>query len=193
MYLYIDTTYCIRLGLLSKNLSWLDYEKVDSKKSSEKLHCSVDLMLKRQNLTIGQLDKVIYCAGPGSYTGMRVAEGFVNVLDWQGVDYYSFYHFQIPFLKGRSKGLWYAKAFKGEIFIYHWDAEVSDSVLIKEGELSSFLEKRNVSNKDLETIETTAKLIKDNPRDIFQKIIDSQSREELFYYRSIEKEFVRSK
>lgn len=196
MYLFIDTTENITIGLLDDELCWVEYQYLIAKKSSAEIHFLIYEILKNNNLKLSELTAVFYSAGPGSYTGMRVSEGITNVFSWQDIKVYSFYHFKIPSYTGIANGIWLAKAFKGEFFLYSWqgDNESKELVLEKEVEeklLNNGIYSGHIAYKDLQTV-LTCKLIEENPKQIFKTILDENLVEELFYYRPLEEEFKRN-
>lgn len=192
-YLYIDTTDFITIGLLDSEFKWLNYEFLESKKSSEVLHYKIFEMLNEKNLDIKNISGVIYAAGPGSYTGMRVSQGFVDILKLEGIPIYSFYHFEIPKMLNIKSGIWFSKAFKGETFQYSWSSEKSQIELIKTEE---FL-KLNLANPDLYSshfqenflVVETNKMLFESSHIIMKYLVENKMDKELYYYRELEDEF----
>lgn len=68
-------------------------------------------LLNAHGKEIWDIEKIYYCAGPGSYTGMRMTEGLVGVLSLEGMESHGFYSYEI----GQP---WIGRAFKGEYFIF---------------------------------------------------------------------------
>ena len=83
MYLFIDTTKDVTVGLVDNNFEWLEYEYFKDAKGSALIHKCIYEQLEKQNKTIDDLVGVLQVAGPGSYTGMRVSEGVSQIFDWQ--------------------------------------------------------------------------------------------------------------
>lgn len=196
--LYIDSSHSLTLGLLDKSFGWIDYCEFKEKKTSGILHIELLEMLKRNNFEIGQLTQVVEAAGPGSYTGMRVAEGLCQILEWQQRECRSFYHFEVPALCGIEQGVWIAKAFKGEVFCYHFDGEVNRIEFIREAELPDFTEQwQRQSLKvfghyedDLSVDkELTSALIQKSAQDFFKKVWERGERKGPYYFRALEQEF----
>ena len=107
MYLFIDTTQFITLGLLDSELNWVSFKLIEDKKSSATLHFLVDDLLSTKKIEFSELAGIIYMAGPGSYTGMRVSQGFVDICRLEGMPIYSLYHYQVPALSKKfDKGIW---------------------------------------------------------------------------------------
>ena len=116
MHLYIDTTDKITLGLLSDQWEWVEYFNDPKIVISTKLHSFIYKFLEKHQLAMTDISSFIYCAGPGSYTGMRVAEGIADLVRWEDIPIRNFYHYDIPRLLGVESGAWFSNAFKGEKF-----------------------------------------------------------------------------
>jgi tRNA threonylcarbamoyladenosine biosynthesis protein TsaB len=195
MHLFIDTSQNITIGLLNKDLTWVDYQYLISKKSSAELHYLIYGMLKKENIDVMDITGLIYCAGPGSYTGMRISEGLSNIFDWSSINVNSFYHFELPQICGIEAGVWASKAFKGEYFLYKWDKSSSDKTLIPESDLENQIGSHEIFFGHEPFMEKSGKLsmdlIKDNPEVIFKHVLDNDICEPLYYYRPLEQEFSR--
>ncbi|WP_417337330.1 hypothetical protein [Halobacteriovorax marinus] len=197
-YLFIDTSDHLVLGLLDENYRWLDFVETEDKKSSASIHSHVYSLLEKRNLKIKEVQGLFQVAGPGSYTGMRISEGMAQVLEWQDIPIYSFYHFSVPFILGIERGAWVSKAFKGEIFLYEWRGEKVEKSLHSEKDLGSLQEKLSPELGEFWThfdgvidqiSRSSAQLIKEKPEEVFSYVAESQLREKPFYYRSLENEF----
>ena len=197
-YLFVDTSDHLVLGLLDENFEWINFTETADKKSSASIHSKIYLLLEEHNLKIKDIKAMFQVAGPGSYTGMRISEGISQVLEWQKIPIYSFYHFVIPSILGEEKGAWISRAFKSEIFVYEWrDGKVSTSLrpesdLVKiQNELSSELGGfwTHFPESFPEIPKSTGLLIKENSKKLFTNVVASQMREKPFYYRSLENEF----
>jgi len=197
MHLFIDTTQDITIGLLDDKLSWMEYQSLGSKKSSAVLHHMIFSILKKHDLEISEIKSVLYSAGPGSYTGMRVSAGITDIFHWQNIKINSFYHFKIPSYVGVESGAWISKAFKGEYFIHDWEKAEGISRLVKEAELETAIEGKVLyaghDNYDQVDIQLTRDLIRNEPSKIFSRIIADNNYEELYYFRPLEDEYTRSK
>lgn len=74
------------------------YVNNDQKKHTDELLVTVDMMLKKSNITIDEIDNIGVCVGPGSFTGIRVAISIckglavgknINVVAIKNFDIYS--------------------------------------------------------------------------------------------------------
>lgn len=189
MYLFIDTTHNLSLGLLKESFSWLEFKKIETKKSSQLLHASVYDLLLKYDIELENLKAVIAVAGPGSYTGMRVSDGFTKVLAQEGMTNLSFYSYEVPRILGVGKGVFISKAFKGEFFVHQWGGG--------EEEEKRVVDIKNYKNKfdsiysfDSELGNTEIiNLIESKPEVLFKHIVENGVKRELLYYRSLEEEF----
>ncbi|OFZ63042.1 MAG: hypothetical protein A2328_06375 [Bdellovibrionales bacterium RIFOXYB2_FULL_36_6] len=204
-WLYTDTTNHVVLGILSEKLEWLEYLEIFNQKSTADLHFLINEMLIKHKLNFETLTGYLFAAGPGSYTGMRVSEGIAQVLEWQNINVYSFYHYEIPrIIEGSAAGIWFSDAFKGEYFLFNC---ITDEIELVSKEM--FITRIN----DLETnvythfkndhiyslvkspskIILTGERIKNIPQEIFSQIVSRKKRVEPLYYRSEDKEFIPAK
>ena len=185
--LFIDTTKFITIGLLDSEFKWLDYSRFDELKASAAVHFKIYEVLKRHDLQIEKLDQIIYMAGPGSYTGMRVSEGMADIFKMAKIPVYSFYHFQVPSMLNIECGVWKSDAFKNEVFLYRWSSENHSQKLIKkeEDDYSDYY----CSFNDIDTIGSTDLMIKDNSNTILKLVVEKKLKEKLYYYRSIDDEY----
>jgi tRNA threonylcarbamoyladenosine biosynthesis protein TsaB len=196
MYLFLDTTKDMTIGLLDESLTWLDYHYYPDAKSSATIHLHIHNILKKQNKEISDVKALFQLAGPGSYTGMRVSEGISQIFQWQNITTYSFYHFNIPAILGHNSGTWINNAFKGELFIYHWDTDGSKVELVAVSELHNVVLKNKVlytsfANEMFPEAILTKNLIFDNSPQLFNYLIKNTIRNPIYYYRSIEEEYRR--
>ncbi len=205
MYLYIDTTDHIIVGLLSDEFQWLEYHEEKSiKRSSNELHHTIYKILEKHELKFSKLRGFLFAAGPGSYTGMRLSEGIAQICEWQGIRVNSFYHVDVPHLLKSEEGVWFSKAFKGEYFFYEWKrASENKSRLLNEEDFiqelkkfdganiyTNFEDKKLLQNLDIDIgITSTAHDIRKFPRKFFQEVVDGNLRFPPLYYRSEESEF----
>jgi len=197
MNLFIDTTSNLKIGILDSNCHWVHFENLDVKKPSEVIHKIIYDSLENKKLKIADIKKILTCAGPGSYTGMRLSEGIVQVLELNGSKACTFFHFEIPLLQGVENYIWVATAFKGEYFIYHYDNGVIQKHLKVLNELPQFLQQFSHLKKYSLTEDVnlgsefipTSKLIVDNPEKYLPEVLRREHREPAYYYRTVEEEF----
>ncbi len=203
-WLYTDTTSHVILGILSEKLEWLEYTEITNKKSTSDLHFLIHQMLESHKLNFEILEGYLFAAGPGSYTGMRVSEGIAQVLEWQNINVYSFYHYELSKITGTSSGIWFSEAFKGEYFLFNCETEEIELV-----NKEIFLTRVNDSKIDICThfknetiysliqsphkIKLTGEWIQKNPKNIFSYIISRKQRVAPLYYRNEDKEFIPAK
>lgn len=192
MYLFLDSTFNLVLGVFTQKGHWLQYKALETKKSSQIIHKEIFDLLTSVNLSLRDLDGVVYIAGPGSYTGMRVSEGIINILEMEGISIFSFYHYEVPQILKISNGAFYSKAFKKEFFVYAWNSlERGNKGLIAENDLEDKLVsyERRFSMEEIDNTVSTQGLIKENILQVYEYIMKSKSRVPLYYYRSLEEEF----
>ncbi len=190
-FLYLDTTNELILGILDKKFEWLAYTEIKERKSSELIHSMIEKMLGNCSLEIEELTHLFLASGPGSYTGMRLAEGIAQVLEWRQVKVFGFYHFEVPQILGIDSGRFLAGAYKKEIFQYSWEAQENSWSLIKEQKLGSsncyFNADSELWGKELSL--KTSQMIKNNAPIFFKYIAERGVRGKPFYYRELEQEF----
>ena len=188
--LFIDTSYGVVIGLLDESYEWLDYRRVIHQKGSQIFHALIQEMLSDNGVAPTQLKSVFKVAGPGSYTGVRLAESFTQVLPFVDVDAYSFYHFHVPVLLGKKMDGWLAYAFKGEVFEYraidqkhyfHPENELNINGEYYTHDLTSF--------GIVENLKETGSLIHNESKQLFPIVIDQNLQHDLFYFREGVKEF----
>lgn len=202
-FLFIDTTYDITLGLLDQSLEWVSFETHVGQKVSHVIQMQTHVLLKSQGLSLRDLEGVITVAGPGFYTGLRLSEGFADVLSFSGLKHYSFLSYSIPTLAGLHSGVWMTKAYRGEYFFHHWNSTSHKNELISTKELEGYVSGLadsefyihsdsaldETSRKSIKKSITTLELLKRYPQKIFEKIVKNGSRIDSFYFRAPEDEF----
>lgn len=195
MYLFIDTTKDITVGLLGDDYEWVEYEYFENAKGSAIIHKCIYDQLEKQNKKINDVKGLVQIAGPGSYTGMRVSEGIAQIFNWQQFKTYSFYHYEVPRLLGSEQGTWFANAFKGEYFLFSWKKEEESILLIKKEEFDINTIKNLYTSFLFDDFERdillTSKLIYKNGKSLFKKIIDENVHRPLYYYRTLDQEYTR--
>ena len=190
--LYVDSTAGLIIGLLDSKYEWIEYLSLDEKKPSEIIHYEIFNLLKKYDLKLSNMQCFI-SNGPGSYTGMRLCEGLAQVFELNQISVYSFYHFDVPKLSGILKGFWVTNAFKGQVFIYNWNADQFEKDLVNKNDFH-IENTENGFTLDLtdplfSNLISTTNLIKDNPAPIFSKISQLKLREAPYYFRPLDEEF----
>lgn len=201
--LFIDSTYDISLGILDDNHGWIKFEKFLGHKASAIIQTETHHLLKSLGLKITDLTSIITIAGPGFYTGLRLSEGFADVLMFSGLKHNSFLSYDIPAFSGVPSGVWMTKAYRGEYFFHFWNESSSRNELVAAKDLEKFLETvdksafyihsdsaiDDFSRNLLEKCFTTSDLLKTKPEIIFSSILKSQVKVDSFYFRAPEDEF----
>lgn len=192
--LFLDTSNHICIGLLSEDFEWIEFKIIKEKKASKALHGLIQDLLTTHRLELDEIKNIFYISGPGSYTGVRVAHGLCEVLQWQSFDVYSCRHFDIPKLLGVSKGSFASKAFKREIFLYNWNEGQADQSLIPEDKLDTSSKEFYTCDVDsFPNFHSTYKLIEHHSQKLFSLMLENSLKSEVFYYRSLDEEFTKSK
>ncbi len=187
-YLFLDTTSVLKVGILDDSFNWIVYEQVQVSKPSEIIHSKIFHLLKDHKIDLKK-SGLIYIAGPGSYTGMRLSEGIVETFKLNEISVYGLYHYQIPQYSGVNKGKWICDAFKSQYFVYEWDKEQSKNFLINKSE-ANLAESYFYSDDNLKVnginIDT---FLKSNSNSIFKSVVSNGLQPKPYYFRELEMEF----
>lgn len=193
---YVDTSASVNILLLDKNYNYIDQVVETNRRSGSSLQSLIFNMLDSIKTDISSVEEWFFCAGPGSYTGVRISEGFSQVLELEGKTVYSFFSYQIPQLTGVESGRWIAKAFRGEFFVYSWNGSSNEALLINENELKKFETQPFYfhvecpkPDLDVSKLTDTNKLIRNNTSVVFKIIKERKIRVQPMYYRAPELEF----
>jgi tRNA A37 threonylcarbamoyladenosine modification protein TsaB len=156
--------------------------------------------LKNQ-LTLKNINQLIVGAGPGSYTGIKVVDGFKQMAKVFGIKTFSYWSFEIPALSGNTFGAWLSTAYKKEVFIDTWKDNQTENHLIAIEMLDSFISnfrgelfasndelEKNITEKKYSIVQTDV-LIKKNPQMIFTQVVKLNLQRDLAYFRSLDKEY----
>jgi tRNA threonylcarbamoyladenosine biosynthesis protein TsaB len=189
--LYINTTDTIELGLLDEDFSWISYENTGVNKASEVLHPLIYDLLKDNNYTLKDVAKVFTVAGPGSYTGLRLGEGFAQTLTLTGIEHLSFYLTDVFSLLSLKNIVFYSNAFKGETYLYEVtsSSEKVTERLDKNFKVEDYKKKKIYSLAGCVKSEKVSQLIQKNEKVIFTALSKQKMKRDVFYYRSLEQEF----
>jgi tRNA threonylcarbamoyladenosine biosynthesis protein TsaB len=190
--LFVDSTAGLVIGLLDSNYNWVEYMSLDEKKPSEIIHHEIYNLLTKYNLKLEDMQCFV-SSGPGSYTGMRLSEGLAQIFELNNISVYSFYHFDVPRLSGVSKGFWATNAFKGQVFIFNWDADVSENYLINRENFQIEDEKYgytlDLNDSFFSKLTSTKDLIKESAPVFFAQIKAQNLRKSPYYFRTLDEEF----
>jgi len=192
--LFLDTSSFIQIGLLNEDQEWAAYELIKNKKGSQVLHSLIYELLIKHNLSIKDIKRLIVANGPGSYTGIRLAEGFAQILELENIEVINFYHYEAPFFAGKNNYGFVANAFKGETFSYTFNATEEETMkLLSSEEFDNFKSSEEIYHIGEEvngkSFQSLYRLYEDEPSRIFSKVIQREARTEPFYFRPLEKEF----
>ncbi len=191
--IFIDSSEDLIVGLLDEQFNWICYRDDIIGKSSQFIHGLIHEIIDNNKISYNNVDSIIICSGPGSYTGLRLAEGISHIFKFKNISTKYFYHFEIPSLNGIDSGIWASNAFKGEIFVFKWDTNSHEKFLLNK---NTFIDndyncniyslKESIENKkSFSTID----MIKKNPNKILKNICQKNVKYTPFYYRSITEEF----
>lgn len=201
--LFIDSTYDITLGILNEELGWLRFQRYLGQKASSIIQVETHSLLKSVGLSMKDISQVLTISGPGFYTGLRLSEGFADVMVFHGASHFNFLSYDIPKFSGVPSGTWMTKAYRGEYFFHNWDGEVSKNVLIATKDLEEYLasvDKTNlyihsesaideVCRKFLGKYNTTTSLLESSPLAVLTEVCTQKTKMDSFYFRAPEDEF----
>jgi len=203
MYIYADSTSFLTLGILDNDFKWKEFTVISERKVGTQIHAHIYHLLNKHNLDLVDIDGFIFIAGPGSYTGMRVTEGMAQILEWQGLPVFSFYHYDVPKILEEDKGTWITMAFRGEWFIHEWDNDNERQSILPIDQADSVIRSasqpvftsyqhtvQDLFEKNILTsIKETNEMIFTGAEKIFPAIVNNRIRKHLFYFRTPEQEF----
>lgn len=201
--LFIDSTYDITLGILDDELGWIKFERFFNQKASAIIQKETHQLLQEAKLSMKDLQQVTTIAGPGFYTGLRLSEGFADVMTFMGARHLNFMSYDIPSLTGVAQGTWMTKAYRGEYFFHHWNGSQKENKLVAAKELESYLavvDKSSfyihsesaideLSKSFLNQWKTTSDLLEKEPKKIFAQILKAPQKLDSYYFRAPEDEF----
>ena len=194
MYLFLDSSLFIQVGILDESLKWVHHEIVNNKKGSQVLHSIIYSCLEDQNIKVADLKGLFLANGPGSYTGIRVAEGIGQILELDNLPVFSFYHFEVPSFCDIEDYSFFAEAFKGEIFHFTYKQGKEDFKLIKEKDFN-LLDLSNDHQFHLEgevlgrELDRLYDLFPAHSQKIFTKVLERGKHLPPYYFRPEDKEF----
>lgn len=198
--LFIDTSYNQTIGLLGNEGTWTARKTLIGQKSSSILHAELHTLLLSEGKKPADITNVLYVAGPGFYTGLRIAHGLADMLRIEGRTLRNFYNFEIPRLLGVAEYTWVTKAYRGEIFVHKCTLESDETVLLSEKEFmarawngtvyihhTSALDA--VMNEKIPQALSTEELMFDRIQEIVGAVKHTSRVRDLYYFRPPEEEF----
>ncbi len=193
--LYIDTTDGLVIFLLDSDNSLLDCYEYGEKRNADRIHFEIYNILQKNNLFFDQLEVLFQASGPGSYTGIRLADGIGQVLEWSGIKRYSFNHFDVMKILGIGKGQFIAPAFKGEYFLYRWNDSINSSSLILKESMppGTYFSNYQFLEEEIRSLgislQKTQDLIKQECKRFFDIVEKDKLKFDPYYYRPLDSEF----
>lgn len=193
-YLYLDSSLFVQVGILDEEFNWIHFEVIENKKGSAIIHTILYDILKSFDVDLKEITALILANGPGSYTGIRLSEGIAQILEIEGIDIYSFYHYEVPLFCGIGDYEFYANAFKGEVFKYSYISEIEKFEMITSDDFKSMaFDKENLyhinGELDEKYMESTSSLIKSKSKMIISEVINRNEHKAPYYFRTLEQEF----
>lgn len=194
MYLFLDSSLYIQVGVLDEDFNFIHYELVNNKKGSQILHSIIYSILEEQGLKVAQLKGLFLANGPGSYTGIRVAEGIGQILELDNLPIFSFYHFEVPQFCQIESYRYFSQAFKGEVFQYDFNAGRESFDLITEKDFNlldlsedhQFHLEGEILGRELDRLYD---LFPQKSSEIFKKVKERGKHLPPYYFRPEDKEF----
>jgi len=197
---FIDSSYDLTWALIENKETFHLHNSVE-KKLSKNFHFEVFQKLSLMNISFQKdIDSILYCAGPGFYTGLRVSQVFS---DLSGVkNLYNYFSYEVPFILGEQKYIWMTKAYRGEYFIYKFEKSQGVKILVSEkDDVTNLVEGFKVFAPDYFILNQDNFLNKINAEifsiqysfDLLMEILNyskkEKSRHNLYYFRLPEEEF----
>lgn len=196
--LFLDTSDKVVFGALDEELNWLFFRSAQDRKASKSLHALIYQSLQEIGLELADIKDVFYISGPGSYTGVRVARGFAELVEWQGAKSYACRHFDVPALLGHDEGLFVAQAYKQEVFTRRWSGESFEQELVAQLRIEELLSSTSlpVYTSEPEIFGdalSTHSMIEQRPAKLFGAMRSRRLKTDVFYYRELDEEFSKGK
>lgn len=194
MYLFLDSSKFIQIGILNNNFKWKELEVVQNKKGAQVIHTVIYDFLSNNGIQLDEINHIFLANGPGSYTGVRVAEGLCQILEIESTPVFTFFHYEAPYFCNVNNYTFYSEAFKDEVFVYDFrDEKIMNKLVPKSSLEESYIATQanygltdNIHSYPLQNV---YELYKCHPEMIFKKVRERGERQPPFYYRSAENEF----
>jgi tRNA threonylcarbamoyladenosine biosynthesis protein TsaB len=198
--LLLDSSNGLKLSLLKEG-ECIAFKNFERPRFSEYIHQEIFSLLMANKVSLSELEYLVYFAGPGSYTGLRVVEGIANVFEFCDTRVISFSWKEFFEYSNLKEFIWLENAFKNEIYLVYFD-QAENRVIEKRIEakcFDSFLSskkdwKLNTHTKGLAggKIQYTdlSELLKSNQK-VIKMIFDKKPKVKIKYFRPIEQEFLK--
>jgi|GEM_PF-5234675 len=208
--LFLDTTSsnCL-IGLLNNEYRWQSLVR-SSGHISKQFHFLLQSLLSKFSLEIKDFSEIYAIVGPGSYTGIRLTETFLNVASLEHKNIFTFHSYRLPFLAPaivKKNPFYFCYAFKSQYFVC-W--QKSPNLLEQEflsleelkarflsqsqNEERQFFYEKLPENQILNSLKnfqvfSVEKFLLENSSLLFPLIKHHQLKDESFYFRPAEQEF----
>ena len=188
--LFIDNTEEMTLGILNQNWEFDKCEHYKDRQNASRIHFRLNNLLEEYQLGLDDIESVFVTSGPGSYTGVRVVEGIAQIMKWQGMDVFSFYQFEVPFISGIERGVWVSPAWKEELFVYSWDGEERTKKLVPLSEYKMTGEEYSHGEQCCGTpVRSVRNMMMEHTPIVFKYVQGRGKYLPPYYYRRVEQEF----
>lgn len=198
--LFLDTSYNQILGFLSTEGKPARLSIKEGQRTSASLHVELNTLLKGANSSLKDVTDVIYVAGPGFYTGLRLAYGIADIMRISGARLFGFYAFDIPHILGVESYQWITKAYRGEVFVFSRTGDKTVTTLLsdrefqdREWETSCYIHHASALDDamraKLRSPVSTQELLEAQLPAICAQVMATDLQKELFYFRPADEEF----
>ncbi|MDA8793237.1 hypothetical protein N9N67_08325 [Bacteriovoracaceae bacterium] len=189
--LFIDTSQCLKLGLIDSSKKFISFTEISDKKCGDIIHTEINKLLTDQGLSLFDLSSCFFLMGPGSYTGLRFTQGIMDLFKMENIECYSFYWFDIPWLlnpQNNDKYIFMTNAFKGEsLILWIKDGEIEQQKLILNKDVPKFSE--TISEKIWKIDGDLSNAFDRDYAQVLQRVEDLKSIKPIYYFRSDIEEF----
>jgi len=166
-------------------------------RSSALLHGNLHQLCQTHSIDPVSIKRVVYHAGPGFYTGLRIAYGVAQILKLDGAAVHGFYSHDLPRLINAENYQWITKAYRGEVYVY--DGGTATSKLMSEDEFLAqdwsgdvYIHHPQALDERMATKLTHAKRTEKIATEQFVKLLaslENSPEAPLHYFRAPEEEF----
>jgi len=185
-YLVIDILDGVRVDYYDDSFN-LKSSSSTNEKASQCLHSTINSVLEKENLNRFN-STYIFNKGPGSYTGLRLLQGFQDILELEEIECFSFYSFEI-LAELPSDTLWLSRAFKGEyLLVNHHEGIFQQKRVTSFNKELSYIGIEEIEGVDIKLFRNIEKTLVTK---LIKKVVEKKSNQGVFYYRPLEEEFKR--